>query len=235
MRTSASGATSARTIASGGSSARSSTRCPHSTVPPCWRRIATSASVDGLRAALGDRPADEVGVGGEREADAGREPAVERQHRVGGEAGEQGAAPLGRQPATATRSAPSRPGEGEAGQRARVARERRQRQQVVEYGPKPPTSGAISRRHASPSPPSPAAVSSSERCSSADPCVERVGQGDLRVHPPHAVLRQRQVAQRRRTEAHRQHRRAHVVAEAGLGQLGGPAAATRRRPPPRGR
>ena len=131
MRTSASGATSATTMASGGSLARSSTRWPHSTRAAVLAQDRHEGVGHRLRAAPGDRPADEVGVRGEREADAGREPAVEAQHRVGGEAGEQRAARLGRQAAQGEALGAEQTRQGEAGQRHGVAGQRRQREQVV--------------------------------------------------------------------------------------------------------
>ena len=183
---------------------------------------------DRLAAALGDRPPDDVGVGTEHQPDAGAEPSVERQHRVAGEPGEQGAALDGVEPPGRLVGAPQ-PRRREAGQPQRVARHAQRRQQVVEDG-----ETAVDQRIQHAPPPPTVGTEAVGRLVERTPqdrraAVERVGERDLGVAPHHAVGLERQGAQRRRAETHRVHGGAHVVTEAGPRQLGGPAATAGRR------
>ena len=91
------------------------------------------------------------------------------------------------------------------------------------------TSGAISRRYRPASSPSPAAVSSTDRKSSAAvPSSNGMGERRRRVHPLDAVALERHRAHERRRGRERVDRRADVVDETGQRQLGRAAAAADR-------
>ena len=120
-----------------------------------------------------------------------------------GEPGEERPRPLAGEPragrtwspeeSARARSAPARPGAAGNGA-ARAARRSRASATA--------TSGSNSRRYAAPSSPRPAAVSSTERSSTAArPVVERMGERRRRVDPLQAVLLERQRAEERRATA----------------------------------
>ena len=179
--------------------ARSSTRWSHTTSPPCWPRIATSASVIACEPPSAHGQPTRWASAAEHEADAGRQRPVERQDRVRGEPGEQRRAPRSlskrrraeRSPPGAGRRA--RSGRGAAGGGAATAAPCRS----STTGRPPSVSGAISRRHAAPSAPRPATVSSSERCSSAAPPSSGWASGIVGWRQRTPCSLERQVAQRR--------------------------------------
>ena len=91
------------------------------------------------------------------------------------------------------------------------------------------TSGAYSRRHASPSRPRDSAVRSQDRIEERDtPTVEGVGDGRRREHPFHAAGGEVERSEERRGDRRRVDRRAEVMDEARQGQLGGSGAAAGR-------
>ena len=184
---------------------------------------------DRLRSALRARPSDEVGEAAEHQADAGRERTVERQDRVRRQAGEQRRRAVAVEPAPPERRRRTQAVEAEAGQAQRVAGQRQRRRQVVDDG-----QAALDQRRHQPAPRGTVGAETGRgvvdrAVQQRGAAVERVGQRDRRVAPAHTVLGERQVTQRRRAEAERVDRRADVVAEARLGQLGGAAATARRR------
>ena len=76
--------------------------------------------------------------------------------------------------------------EAEAGQGDRVPGDDSGDSRSSTNGVPTDSNGAISRRHAAPSAPSPAAVSSTERCRTRRAARQRMGERHVRVDPPHA-------------------------------------------------
>ena len=88
------------------------------------------------------------------------------------------------------------------------------------------TDGPIRRFHAAASAPRPAAVCSSERCSTpARAVVERMGQRHIGLHPLETVTSEVELGERRRRDPERVDSSADVVDESRQGQLGRPAPA----------
>ena len=151
------------------------------------------------------------------------------QDRVRGQAGEQ------RQPRRRSQAAPgdgggaAEPGQPEMGDGDRMAGHGERRQQPVDERLPARSNGAISRLHAGPSVPSPAAVSSTERCRSAAPPGSGWASGTsgwIHRTPWRSSGSARSGG---RADAERVDRRADVVVEPGLGQLGRAAPAAGRR------
>ncbi len=183
---------------------------------------------DRLRAPGGERPADQMPEGPQGDPERRRQRPVEREDRMGRDTGEEGGRRVAGEPAGHTGRA-AQPGQPEPGHRHRMARHRQRREQPVDER----QAGPLERGHQS-LPGAPVGSQPGRRLvhravQDRRTGRQRVGERHVRLHPPHAVLLERQGAQCRGCHAERVDRRAHVVTEAGLGQLGGAAPASRRR------
>ena len=183
---------------------------------------------DRLRATGGERPADQMPEGSQRDSERRRQRAVERQDRMGRDTREERGGGVTGEPASDGRR-PAQPGQPEPGHRHRVAGQRERRQQAVDER----QAGPLERGH-QPLPGRPVRTEPGRRLAhramqDRRAGRQRMGERHVRLHPPHAVLLEREGAQRGGCHAEWVDRRAHVVTETGFRQLGGAAPAARRR------
>ena len=184
---------------------------------------------DGRRPAPGHRPADRMGVGREDQPERGTQRAIEAEHRVGGDPGEQGPRRVVTEPRPGQALGRSQGRQPEPGQRQRVARD-------VRHGPQDlradPRHVADQRPEQPPPRPSVGAAQAfaGGRHGSIEhgrpPAIERMCDRHVRVDDLDAAGGEVDRGEERGGESQRQDRRAHIVAEPGQRQLHRPRPAT---------
>ncbi len=230
MATTCRGVRSSSTTGAGGSSSSDDTRQSRVSVPPRSTRMDTRASAIDCEPPSASGHPTRWPSSAEQQSVAGRDRCLQRQHRVAGQTGEQGAGhvALEARPRQARRGADARPAVPAQPDRSHRGERERRQQRTHERQP-----GPLQWLHQ-------AAVGPCVRSDEAGSrrvdrafehggaaVVKGMAERRVRVDPVHPVLLERQGPPRGRGERQWMDGRAHVVHETRLRELLGPGAAAR--------